>query len=149
FESDRWATNWNVQSNVVRVRPLDSSPTLTGEPNLFSNPQTAFASFRSARPGEAGDRNILRYPGYVSLDAGLAKNFKLPWEGHSIQFRWDVFNVTNTQRLTDAIGFGLDQDPYLGGTPSPDFGRLTSTQKAINEPQSAGRVMQFALRYKF
>ena len=149
FDADRWATNWNVQSNVVRVRPLDSSPTLTGEPNIFSNPQAAFASFRSARPGEAGDRNILRYPGYVSLDAGLAKNFKLPWEGHSIQFRWDVFNVTNTQRLTDAIGFGLDQDPYLGGTPSPDFGRLTSTQKAINEPQSAGRVMQFALRYQF
>ena len=148
FDADRWATNWNVQSNVVRVRSLASSPTRTDEPNIFSDPQAAFASFRSARPGEAGDRNILRYEGYFSLDAGLAKTFKLPWEGHTLQFRWDVFNVTNTQRLTDAIGFGLDQDPYLGGSPSPDFGRLTSTQKPLNE-KDAGRVMQFALRYQF
>ncbi|MGH9943673.1 MAG: carboxypeptidase regulatory-like domain-containing protein [Pyrinomonadaceae bacterium] len=148
FDADRWATNWNVQSNVVRTRPLSSSPTRTGEPNIFGNPQAAFASFRSARPGEAGDRNLLRYEGYVSLDAGLAKTFKLPWEGHTLQFRWDVFNVTNTQRLTDAIGFGLDQDPYLGGEPSSDFGRLTSTQKPLNE-NNAGRVMQFALRYQF
>ncbi|MGI8995038.1 MAG: hypothetical protein ACR2GW_00020, partial [Pyrinomonadaceae bacterium] len=148
FDADRWATNWNVQSNVVRVRPLASSPTRTDEPNIFSDPQAAFASFRSARPGEAGDRNILRYEGYFSLDAGLAKTFKLPWEGHTLQFRWDVFNVTNTQRLTDAIGFGLDQDPHLGGEPSPDFGRLTATQKPLNE-KDAGRVMQFALRYQF
>jgi len=148
FDADRWATNWNVQSNVVRVRPLSSSPTTTVDPNIFSDPQAAYASFRSARPGEAGDRNILRYPGYVSLDASLAKNFKLPWEGHTVQFRWDVFNVTNTQRLTGAIGFGLDQDPYLGGSPSADFGRLTATQTPLNE-KDAGRVMQFALRYQF
>jgi hypothetical protein len=42
----------------------------------------------------------------------------------------------------------LPQDPYLGGTPSSDFGKLTSTQTPLNETKS-GRVMQFALRYQF
>ncbi len=80
-DADRWATNWNVQSNAVRVRPLSSSPTRAGEPNIFSDPTQAFQSYRSARPGEVGDRNILRYPGYFSLDSGLSKIFKLPMEG--------------------------------------------------------------------
>ncbi|MEO8435229.1 MAG: TonB-dependent receptor [Pyrinomonadaceae bacterium] len=148
FDADRWATNWNVQSNAVRVRPLSSSPTRGPEPNMFTDPTAAFQSYRSARPGEAGDRNILRYPGYIALDAGLYKTFQLPGEGHTLQFRWEIYNVTNTQRLTDAIGFGIPQDPYLGGTPSDDFGKLTATQTPLNETKS-GRVMQFALRLQF
>lgn len=145
-----WATNWNVQSTGVRVRPLQSSPTKTGSPNLFNDPVAAYRSFRNARPGEVGDRNILRAPGYISLDGGLYKTFKLPWEGHTLQFRWEVFNVTNTQRfdgLTIA-DLSLGEDPFLGGNPNSDFGRFTSTQAPLNETK-AGRVMQFALRYQF
>ena len=148
-----WATNWNVQSNGVRVRPVQSTPTrngLNGTPNLFSDPEAAYQSFRPARPGEVGDRNTLRMPSYISLDMGLYKSFKMPWEGHALQFRWEVFNVTNTQRfdgLTIA-DLSLGTDPFLGGTPNSDFGRFTSTQAPLNETK-AGRVMQFALRYTF
>lgn len=158
FQADRWATNWNVQSNMVRVCAANSSPTnngTDGEPNIFSNPDGVFRCFREPRAGEVGDRNILRYPGYFALDAGLNKNFDLPWEGHNLQFRWEVFNVTNTQRLTSAIGFGLPVDPFLPDfdtgqpqQPSGDFGKLTATQTPLNETK-AGRVMQFALRYTF
>jgi hypothetical protein len=151
FEADRWPTNWNVQSNGVRVRSLESSPTRTGDPNLFSNPTDALQSFRDARPGEAGDRNVFRAPGYVALDAGLYKTFHLPWEGHSIQFRWEVYNVTNTQRFDgDTLAdFSLPQDPFIfKPDANPDFGRFTSTQAPLNE-NKAGRVMQFALRYQF
>jgi hypothetical protein len=151
FDGSRWATNWNVQSNGVRVRPLLSSPTRSGSPNVFSDPRAALAAFRNARPGEVGDRNVLRAPGYVSLDLGLSKNFKLPWEGHTLQFRWEVFNVTNTQRFDgDTIAdLSLPRDPYLRNLdPGPDFGRFTSTQSPLNE-NKAGRVMQFALRYQF
>jgi hypothetical protein len=151
FDGSRWATNWNVQSNGVRVRPLLSSPTREGSPNVFSDPTAALASFRNARPGEVGDRNVLRAPGYVSLDMGLSKNFNLPWEGHSIQFRWEVFNVTNTQRFdgNTIADLSLPRDPYLRNLdPGPDFGRFTSTQSPLNE-NKAGRVMQFALRYQF
>jgi hypothetical protein len=151
FEADRWATNWNVQSNGVRVRPLESSPTRTGDPNLFSNPTDALQSFRDARPGEAGDRNVFRAPGYISLDAGLYKTFHLPWEGHSLQFRWEVYNVTNTQRFDgDTLAdFSLTQDPFIfQPNANADFGRFTSTQAPLNE-NKAGRIMQFALRYQF
>jgi hypothetical protein len=148
-----WATNWNITSNGVRVRPVESSPTRTdenGTPNLFSNALEAYRSFRPARPGEVGDRNVLRAPGYIALDMGLYKSFQMPWEGHALQFRWEVFNVTNTQRfdgLTIA-DLGLGTDPFLGGNPNADFGRFTSTQAPLNETK-AGRVMQFALRYTF
>jgi len=153
FDCCVWATNWNVQSNGVRVRPVQSSPTrngANGTPNLFSDTIAAYRSWRPARPGEAGDRNVLRAPGYISLDMGLYKSFKMPWEGHALQFRWEVFNVTNTQRfdgLTIA-DLSLGPDPFLGGNPNSDFGRFTSTQAPLNETK-AGRVMQFALRYTF
>ena len=152
FEADRWATNWNVQSNGVRVRPLTGSPTRgPGDPNIFSDPTAALQSFRDARAGEAGDRNVIRAPGYVSLDAGLYKTFKMPWEGQSIQFRWEVFNVTNTQRFdgNTLADQSLPQDPFIfKPDANPDFGRFTSTQTPLNETK-AGRVMQFALRYQF
>jgi hypothetical protein len=166
FEADRWATNWNVQSNMVRVCAAKSSITRTGPdgvPNLFSNREAAFRCFREPRAGEIGDRNILRGDGYVSLDMGLTKNWKMPWEGQNLQFRWEVFNVTNTQRFASnsLLGFGFPVDPFMpfddDGDPSTpkvfpdvpnDFGKYTATQSPLNEPR-AGRVMQFALRYTF
>ena len=150
FDCCVWATNWNVQSNGVRVQPVVSSPTRSGSPNIFSDPNAVYRSFRPARPGEVGDRNVLRAPGYISLDAGLSKTFKLPWEGHTLQFRWEVFNVTNTQRFDGLTisDLSLGEDPFLGGSPNSDFGKFTSTQAPLGETR-AGRVMQFALRYQF
>jgi hypothetical protein len=143
FDDGRWATNWNVQSNAVLVRTLKAAPTRTGDPNLFSDPDAAFASYRNAFPGEIGDRNLLRDPGYAAFDFGLYKRFALPWEGKSVVFRWEVFNLTNTQRFTDVIGLGVGQDPFLNPTDTPlDFGRFTSIQ-------GSPRQMQFALRIEF
>ena len=150
FDGGIWATNWNVQSNGVRVRPLQAVPSRSGSPNLFSDPEAAYQSFRNARSGEVGDRNVLRNEGFISVDMGLTKEFKLPWEGQTLQFRWEVFNVTNTQRFdaNTIADLGLDIDPFLGGSPSSEFGKYTSTQTPLNE-NKAGRVMQFALRYVF
>jgi hypothetical protein len=143
FDDGRWATNWNVQSNARLIRSLDASPTRTGDPNLFSDPEAAYASYRNPYPGEVGDRNLLRDPSYFAMDFGLYKRFALPWEGKSVMFRWEVFNLTNTQHFTDVIGLGVGQDPFLnpGDTPS-DFGRFTSIQ-------GSPRQMQFALRIEF
>ncbi|MCI0485346.1 MAG: TonB-dependent receptor, partial [Blastocatellia bacterium] len=150
FDAAQWATNWNVQSFGVRTVPLESSPTRGGAeaPKLFSDPVAAFRSLRNARPGETGNRNAFRVPGFVTLDMGLDKSFTMPFnENHKLQFRWEVFNVTNTQRLTvNADGvtratFGLPQDPHLG-TPSSVFSNL-------NAIQGTPRVMQFGLRYTF
>ncbi len=142
FDDARWATNWNVQSNVVAIRPVKASPTRTGDPNLFSDPLAAFQSYRNAYPGETGDRNILRAPGYVALDLGLYKAFKLPGEGKQIKFRWEVFNVTNTQRFTGIAAFGVPQDPFQAKAVPSDWGKFDSIQ-------GSPRVMQFALRIEF
>jgi carboxypeptidase family protein len=150
FDAAQWATNWNVQSNGVRVGPFESSPTRGGaaDPNIFSNPKAAYNAFRNAFPGETGDRNVLRLPGYVSLDMGLDKSFTMPYnEKHKLQFRWEVFNVTNTQRLTlleiTRSNLGLNQDSQLTTSdPGPAFGKLDGIQ-------GAPRVMQFGLRYTF
>src|SRR6185503_4797330 len=104
-----------------------------------------YRSIRNALPGETGDRNYLRATSYIVLDMGLSKSFNMPWESHKLQFRWEVFNVTNTQRLTLATvtraNFGLDIDPQLG-TPPTVWGNLDSIQ-------GTPRVMQFGLRYSF
>jgi hypothetical protein len=157
YQADRWATNWNVQSNMVRVRPVNSSPTRNGTARVFTDQDAVFRSWREPRAGEVGDRNVMRGEGYVSLDLGLTKQFRMPWEGHRLQFRWEVFNVTNTQRFDNNSlqGLGIQPDPFLPDVDSgqpisapSDFGTYTATQTPLNEPR-AGRVMQFALRYTF
>jgi hypothetical protein len=142
-DDGRWATNWNVQSNGVRLVNLESSPTKNGAgglPNIFALPTTAYQSFRNARPGESGDRNILREPNYITFDAGLYKTIQIK-EKQKLTFRLEVFNITNTQRLTSVADLSLELDPKFK-TPSSDFGRLTAIQ-------GAPRVVQFAVRYDF
>lgn len=148
YDAATWATNWNAQSSGVRVAPVETCPTRgdTNAPKLFCDPTGAYRSFRNAKPGETGDRNVLRLPGYVNLDLGLGKTFTMPWsEGHKLQIRWETFNVTNTQRLgtidSSRTGFGLVVDPQ-GATPSSNFSNFTAIQ-------GSPRVMQFGFRYDF
>jgi len=146
FDNSGWQTNWNIRSNGVRVTQVDPSPSktsgTTGVPNLFSNPTAAYQSYRTPYPGESGDRNQLRYSSNFNLDAGLAKSFAMPWkEGHSIQIRWEVFNVTNSARFTGLANTALGYNPSRG-LPASTFGNFTATQ-------SPARVMQFAFRYDF
>jgi hypothetical protein len=145
YDAEIWATNWNAQSYGVRLHPIEAAPTKSGEyPNFFADPTYAYQSFRNARAGETGDRNIFRRQSYIALDFGLGKSFKL-YENHTLQFRWEVFNATNTQQLggptLSRAGFGLNVDPQLG-TPALDFGRISAIQ-------GSPRVMQFGLRYDF
>src|SRR5262245_534260 len=143
FDDGRWATNWNVQSSARQIRTLRAQPTRTGDPNLFVDPEGAYTSYRNPYPGEIGDRNVLRDPRYFAFDFGLYKRFALPWEGKSVVFRWEVFNLTNTQHFTDVIGLGVGIDPYLTPTDTPlDFGKFNSIQ-------GSPRQMQFALRIEF
>ena len=149
FDDSRWATNWNVQSNALLLRPLETSPTRTGDPNLFGDPTAAYRSYRNAYPGEVGDKNTLRYPGFIGLDAGLYKTFKLHGENQKVTFRWEVFNVTNTQAFTGISSISIPQDPSLGGsasdlgkTPPASWGKFTGIQ-------GSPRQMQFALRFEF
>jgi hypothetical protein len=146
-----WATNWQLTSNGVRLRPIKSSPSanVDGSPNLFSDPLQAYNSFRNARAGETGERNIntLRFPSYFVLDSGLSKSFKIT-ESQRLQFRWEVFNVTNTQPFGAIDSLTLNPDPFSATAPSSGFGNFIGSQVPVGEPRP-GRTMQFALRYSF
>ena len=112
-----------------------------GGPNIFVNPAAAYAAFEHTNSGFSGSRNVLHGPHYFALDMGIHKDFKVD-ERQTIQFRWEVFNATNTVNFdgrvnplgTRGIDFDLDAPA--------SFGKLRSVA-------GAPRVMQFGLRYQF
>ncbi|HEY0461510.1 MAG TPA: TonB-dependent receptor [Pyrinomonadaceae bacterium] len=154
FDAAQWATNWNAQSAGTRIRPVNAGVVRSTQ-NVFSDPQAAFNSFRNARPGETGERNVIRGPGYSSLDLGLSKTWTMPWnEKHKFEFRVEAFNVTNVQYFDGQNGnftrttFGLPQDPELCTQQndcevSPDFGKIYTSI------QGSPRSFQFGVRYQF
>ncbi len=146
FDQAQWATNWNVQSNGTRLTNVDFGA-FRDTQNFFANPELAFNSFRNARPGETGERNTLRAPGFQALDLGLSKSFQMPWsENHKFQVRWEVFNVLNKQYFAvtnqSRSTYGLPQDPEISQAPS-NFGKI------FTDIQGNPRRMQFGLRYSF
>ncbi len=150
FDATGWQTNWNIRSYNTQLRPIKTG-TYYGEasaactsgcdiPNIFADADAAYASFRTPHPGETGTRNAIRYPSSFNIDAGLAKSFDMPWkEGHKINFRWDVFNVSNTPIFGGQAAATIG---YTGSAAGTTFGRYTGLR---NSP----RIMQFALRYDF
>src|SRR5205814_336037 len=138
--------------NLVAPLPVSGCSTrLVDTPKFFGDCMAqAQAAFRSSYPGETGLRNYFRMPGFVNLDMGLSKSWNLSFirEGHQLQFRWETFNVTNTQEFGfldfSRNGWGLSaKNGATAGTLSPNFSNF-------NKPmQGTPRVMQFGLRYSF
>jgi len=135
-----WPTNWQLGGQAIQIAPAHTGLTKNpdGTVNLFPDPQgpTGIGAFRHDLPGESGMRNTLRGPGFAALDAGLSKRWQMPYnETHSVQFRWEVFNVLNLTRFdVQSLTTAIDSGPSFGNF----SGLLTSP-----------RVMQFALRYEF
>lgn len=152
YDTGQWSTNWEVQSNVTMVGHVKTCPTrgdANNAPKLFGcDTVAAYQSYRPSYPGETGQRNILRAPGYINLDMGLSKIFTMPWsEKHQLALRWEIFNVTNTQRLTGADAnnsdLAVDPDAALNNLQPPaDWSNFTRIQ-------GTPRVMQIGLRYSF
>ena len=138
-------TNWELTGLANRTGQVDTGngghhAIIDGNGNanisLFANGANAISSFSPALPGFSGARNQVRGEGYRGLDLGLAKRWTMPWsDGQSLQFRWEVYNVTNTPIFNV-------QTAQLNLYQGPTFGNYTSL---LNQP----RVMQFALRYEF
>jgi hypothetical protein len=152
IDDARWATNFQVQSWTTLTHPLSTCPTRGDSntaPKLFGcDPTAAYQSFRNAYPGETGQRNIFRLPGYTNVDLGLSKTFSLPWsEKQNLQLRWEVFNVANYQPFgtldTSRTGFGIAADPAVRNLKAPqNFSNFTAIQ-------GTPRSMQVALRFSF
>ncbi len=87
---------------------------------------------------------IVRGPGQHNLDLALERTFSLRAE-HRLQFRAEVFNLTNTPQFGNPrtnLGYG---DPSLPNpTASASFGRITSEQGGPHP-----RILQLAAKYAF
>jgi hypothetical protein len=135
-----YPTNWYLESGAILSGPRPKTGAYIdkdGDPNIFKDPGTAINSFRYSYPGESGQRNELRGPGYFGIDSGLSKSWTFN-ESQALKFSWEVFNVTNSVR------FDVNPLPQNNGQidRGPAFGKYTST---LTNP----RVMEFALRYSF
>jgi hypothetical protein len=139
----RWPTDWFLTAiTQMTSKPRTGTFKGNGRVNTFADPAAAQQDFTLPLPGQVGSRNVLRGNGFADWDMSLYKSWKMPYrDTHSLQFRWDVFNVTNLTRFnaqsvgSSALLTSLTQSPN-------NFGALTSL---LTQP----RVMQFALRYEF
>jgi hypothetical protein len=139
----RWPTDWFLTAvTQMTSKPRTGTFKKNGSVNIFADPAAAQQDFTLPLPGQVGSRNVLRGNGFAEWDMSLYKSWKMPYrETHSVQFRWDVFNVPNLTRFnaqsvgSSALLTSLTQSPN-------NFGAYTSL---LTQP----RVMQFALRYEF
>jgi hypothetical protein len=137
----RWPTNWFLTAiTQMTTRPKTGVFKQNGNVNVFADPAAAQQDFTLPLPGGVGSRNVLRGDGFASWDMSLGKRWRLPKENHSLQFRWEVFNVPNLTRF-NAQGVGSSLLTSLTQSPG-SFGAYTSL---LTQP----RVMQFDLRYEF
>ncbi|HXW90291.1 MAG TPA: carboxypeptidase-like regulatory domain-containing protein [Terriglobales bacterium] len=149
FAGNGWSTDFELEGSSFVVGPKPKTGVFfnsEGDPTVFQNslnltcacyPGAENATFRATYPGEAGERNNFRGPGFFGIDSGLSKMWSLG-EQKSLRFAWEVFNVTNSVRfdaansltgedLVDNTGFGIFNPPSL------------------TQP----RVMQYSLRFSF
>jgi hypothetical protein len=137
----RWPTDWFLTAIAqMTARPKTGVFKQNGSVSVFADPVAAQADFTLPLPGGVGSRNVLRGDGFASWDMSLGKRWKMPRENHSLQFRWEVFNVPNLTRF-NAQGVGSSLLTSLTQQPS-SFGAYNSL---LTQP----RVMQFDLRYEF
>jgi hypothetical protein len=140
----QFPTNWEFTGAATQINGIPNTgvhknvitPDGTGGPNIFADPEKAFDAFQFTMPGGVGNRNNIRGDGFLTLDLGLSKSWQMPYsENHRLQFRWEVFNVTNSSSF----------DPF---TSTGDLDSRATFGK-YNDLLSSPRVMQFGLRYEW
>ena len=141
-----WPTDWDEQgiANMLVKPTTGHFKQANGAVSVFPNSTAAFSDFAHPFPGQNGSRNAIRGDGFVGVDPALAKRWPMPWEGQSLQFRWEVFNVFNQVRFNALSGLGTQACACIASLQQvPNtFGNYTGL---LTQP----RVMQFALRYEF
>ena len=131
----------DLNFDTFAERPVITDPTILGR--SIDDPNTAqqllpITAFRQATPADFGKntvgRNTFFVDGTANVDLGMYKNFKLPFEGHRLSFRAEMFNAFNH------VQFGFPNT----NSADPAFARITGTAIQYNP-----RVVQLAMRYIF
>jgi hypothetical protein len=126
--------------NSLGVSPYLSNPT----PSRWLS-TTAFAE---AAPGFFGNvgRNTIEGPGIFNIDFELHKQFRMPYnEHHSLQFRFEAFNVLNHPN------WGMPNLNILSGAVFPGQPGTSTHQGfgVISSTQTNMRQIQLGLKYTF
>jgi len=127
-------TNYWLSSLAVVNTPTSSGGVHIDEngiPSVFANTSVS-NNFQDQPPEGAGTRAAVRLAPIFNVDISLSKTFKMPWEGHRVQFRAEAFNAFNHANFTN---------PSLSLESPQTFGEFQGTLPP--------RSMQFALRYEF
>jgi hypothetical protein len=126
-----FSPNGNRTNCVAGANPVFDNPIA----NAWFNP----AAFYNTVAPEFGNcaRNNLRGPRQVNIDFSTMKDFRIR-EGHSLQFRMEMFNAPNHVELgTPNTGWGSSNKAAVSS-----FGQITGTRASM-------RQIQFALKYNF
>ena len=146
-------TPFTVTSNAASVNAPGNTQTAdqvldtveilggVGRGNSYFDPN-AFAPVTGVRFGTAG-RNSLRGPGLVNLDASLFRDFTVG-RGVTVQFRAEVFNVTNRPAFNNPGANASSAVRAADGT----IVNLNGYTE-ITSAQATERQARFALRVKF
>ena len=153
-------------TQVVNFIPFNKNTVITGNPNQWFNP----LMFGESPLGHLGDapRNFLRQPGMGTWNFSLVKDTKVGWLGEagSVEFRAEVFNVTNRANFqmlgiaSTAAGVfagSTTTNTYtpVGGSPttcvtaSCPIQAPLGTAGQITNTATTSRQIQFALRLAF
>jgi len=84
--------------------------------------------------------NTMRAPGQRNLDFSLYKNFRIK-ERYQLQYRWELFNSTNTPYFGDPNGIGFATINSV----VPDAARMGEI-RSLRTPM---RIMQMGLKFFF
>ncbi|MDP9114615.1 MAG: hypothetical protein M3O20_13180, partial [Acidobacteriota bacterium] len=135
FYNGIYPTNFSFGAIASPINPSYSTPNgydTNGVPAVFANSTAAASNWLPMYAGSVGSRASVRLAGITNFDISIAKNFRLPIEGHRLQLRGEAFNAFNHANFTN---------PNLDASSPSTFGEYTS--------DIGPRVMQFALRYEF
>ncbi|HEX6623432.1 MAG TPA: hypothetical protein VF064_06945, partial [Pyrinomonadaceae bacterium] len=125
----------------AEVRPVIIDPSILGNgvdrPSI-SQMQLPRAAFRAPTLNDFGNgiigRNTFHRDGQKITDIGITKYFEMPFEGHRLMVRADMFNAFNH------VWYGVP----VADIANTNFGRITGTH-----PLYQPRIIQIALRYTF
>jgi hypothetical protein len=137
-------TSVNAPGNTQTADQVTSEVRIlggVGRGNSYFDPN-AFAPVTAVRFGNSG-RNTLRGPGLVNLDASLFRDFQLR-DGLKMQFRAEVFNVTNTPAFNNP---GANASAPTRNADGSIINLNGYTE--ITSAQATERQIRFALRMVF
>jgi len=122
-------------------RPVILDPSILG--NGVNHPATSRdalprSAFRTLTIADSNTpilgRNTFFLDGVKNIDFGMTKIFQMPWEGHRLTLRADLFNAFNH------VQYGFPSQAVT----NTNFGAITSTAT-----QYAPRNIQVSLRYQY